>query len=249
MILKYLLNTLSICGLFCLFATPIVASAASTVMVKDAGKVDAGKVVSPQNFVEANKLVTSEVVCLRIDMIDMKSKVEVTESDPYIFTDAELKILDGEGNLLYFATTLYEDIEEYHGSDGTYDENCKIYYYVSGKHHNSAPGGCSNPKQKYTLDKDPDNDPTTEEGSSIGGKERNEGKNGKIIAIEFYPNLSGDLTISGITRKIRDIVLNPNNTIIVSRKGDLAIERDVDGNRIWRPVTIQYYTIPLSNGD
>lgn len=235
MILKYLLTTLSICGLFCLFTTPIVANAASTVMVDATGKVKL-----PKNFTKANNLVTNEVVCLRIDMLDIQSKVESTNDDAAKapFTDAELKILDVEGNLLYFATTLQEDVDDFHSDDGTHDANCKIYYYVSGKHYNSAPGGCSNPKQKYTL----------EEGS-IGDKESEKGNNGKIIAIEFYPNLPGELIVSGVTREIRDIVLNPNNTIIVSRKGDTEFEKDVDGNRIWRPVTIQYYTIPLSNDD
>ena len=248
MLLKHLLTTLNICGLFCLFVTPIIASAASPTKVKtNTVVVDAttGKVKLPQNFTEANKLVTSEVVCLRIDMLDMKSKVE--SDDQSTFTDAELKILDKTGKLLYFATTLYGDIEAYHGSDGTHDQNCKIYYYASGKNYNKAHGGCSNPKQKYTLTKDPD----TDEGSSIGGTESNSENKGKIIAIEFYPNLSGELKLEGEenTRSIRDIVLNPNNTIIVSRKGDGVIERDVDGQRIWRPVTIQYYTIPLSTTD
>lgn len=249
MLLKYLLTTLNICGLFCLFATPIVASAASTVMVKDAGKDDAGKVVSPQNFVEANKLVTNEVICVRVDMF-RGGMDDYSNRKAFHWSDAELKVLDKNGNLLYFATTSYDDVIVWHcpedkeegktkHKDNTWDSKCKIYYYIAGTKY-AQDGQCSSPKQPHEVSKS--------QQKSIGGKESIKSKvdaNGKIgnaynfpiTAVEFYPDLTG--SINEIS--IREIFLNPENTIIVSRKNSSELERTANGDRVWRPTIPQYY--------
>ena len=147
------------------------------------------------------------------------------------WTDAELKVLSSEGQLLYFATTMYDDVIMWHcpkgkyqdgitkNMDDTWDSACKIYYYVAGKHHNNLYGQCSNPKQLHEVGK---NKPP------ICDKE-----SARITAIEFYPNMANET--------IRQIILNPENTIIISRKTPDAFEKDVENNRIWRPVIPQYY--------
>lgn len=59
-----------------------------------------------------------------------------------------------------------------------------------------------------------------------------------ISTIEFFPNLDGK--INGVS--IREIFLNPENTIVVSRKNSNEIERDYsNGSRIWRAPIITYY--------
>jgi len=177
-----------------------------------------GKIKSPSDFVEKNHIVSNEVVCVRVDMLGGDK-----------WTDAELKVLSPEGQLLYFATTMYDDVIMWHcpsgkvepttkNTDNTWDSDCKIYYYVAGNHRNNWYGQCSNPKQLHEVGK---NKPP------ICDKE-----SARITAIEFYPNMANET--------IRQIILNPENTIIISRKTPDAFEKDVD-NRIWRPVIPQYY--------
>lgn len=178
-----------------------------------------GKIKSPSNFIEKNNIVSNDVVCLRVDMLGGDK-----------WTDAELKVLSPQGQLLYFATTMYDDVIMWHcpsnkaesttkNIDNTWDSNCKIYYYVAGNHHNNWYGQCSNPKQLHEVGKNK---------SPICDKE-----SARITAIEFYPNMANET--------IRQIILNPENTIIISRKTPDAFEKDVERNRIWRPVIPQYY--------
>ncbi len=203
---------------FIIFLTLIVAISLQaqnapkvyTTMTKDTGEL---AYPTKESFTQANNIVTNEVVCLRVDMLGTDT----------IWKDAEIKILDNEGELLYFATTMYNDYLNYHRTDGTWDENCKIFYYVAGTKH-SAKGQCSSPKQRHIVD--------STHRYSIAVKE-----SARITAIEFFPNLSG--TINGMS--IRSIVLDPDNTIIISRKASNKQEKDSAGNRIWRPVIPQYY--------
>jgi len=180
-----------------------------------------GKIKSPSDFVEKNHIVSNEVVCVRVDMLGGDK-----------WTDAELKVLSPQGQLLCFATTMYEDVIMWHcpkgkyqdgitkNMDDTWDSACKIYYYVAGKHHNAWYGQCSNPKQFHPVDES-NRTPICQKESA------------RITAIEFYPDMSNET--------IRQIILNPDNTIIISRKTPDAFEKDEDMNRIWRPVIPQYY--------
>ena len=191
-------------------ALTTICIADDTVMVNDNGVL-----TYPQRsaFIEANNIVSNEVVCLRVDMLGTEEK----------YTDAELKILDASGKLLYFATTNYKDQTNYHNSDGTWDSGCKIYYYIAGTKY--AQGDqCSSPKQRHKVD--------SSNQRSIGSKE-----SARITAIEFYPNLAGKIN----NKSIRSIVLDPDNTIIISRKNSNSNEKDNDENRIWRPIIPQYY--------
>lgn len=213
--LKYPQNFFSVNGIVQVDLSGVILSPTNFVSANRLLQVDnAGILTSHKNFVEKNNLVSNEVVCLRVDMLGGDK-----------WTDAEIKILDGTGRLLYFATTIYNDYYHYHSDDGTWDSNCKIFYYVAGVHRNQATGQCSNPKQLHLVDKDNQ--------SSIASKEQQ----ASITGIEFYPNLDGIIN----QMSVREIVLNPDNTIIISRKNSDGQERDSMGNRIWRPVIPQYY--------
>ena len=193
-----------------------------------------GKIKSPSDFVEKNNLVTNEVICVRVDMF-RGGDDDVMQRKAYYWSDAELKVLDKNGNLLYFATTSYNDVRNYHLDDGTWDSKCKIYYYISGTKYAQS-GQCSNPKQSHLV--------SASQTKSIGKKENvgasyslSSGQNHPVTAVEFFPDLSG--TING--KSIRDIFLNPENTIIVSRKNQNELERTGNGDRVWRPTIPQYY--------
>lgn len=195
------------------FLFAIMSIADDTVMVNDSGQLSNP---DSKTFAEQNNLVSNEVICLRVDM--------QTNSTTFLPSDAELKVLDKDGKLIYFATTSYNDVKNYHSDDGTWDSNCKIYYYISGTKYAQS-GQCSNPKQRHEV--------SVSQQNSIGTKE----KNYRITAVEFYPNLNGQ--INGIS--IREIFLNPDNSIIISRKDSTDNEKDKAGRRMWRPVFSQYY--------
>ena len=120
-----------------------------------------GKIKSPSDFVEKNNLVTNEVICVRVDMF-RGGDDDVMQRKAYYWSDAELKVLDKNGNLLYFATTSYNDVRNYHLDDGTWDSKCKIYYYISGTKYAQS-GQCSNPKQSHLV--------SASQTKSIGKKE------------------------------------------------------------------------------
>ena len=195
-----------------------------------------GRLTRPNasTFARQNNLVSNEVICIRVDMF--RGGVDDTLSKrAFYWSDAELKVLDVNGNLLYFATTSYNDVVNYHSDDGTWDANCRIYYYIAGTKY-AADGQCSNPKQRHTV--------SASQSQSIGKKEGissstniSGSQNHPITAVEFFPNLSG--TINGMS--VREIFLNPENTIIVSRKNQNELERTGNGARVWRPTIPQYY--------
>lgn len=190
------------------------------------------KIINSPNFATQNNLVSNEVICVRVDMFRGGSDDTLARL-AYYWSDAELKVLDKDGKLLYFATTSYNDVRSYHSSDGTWDSKCAVYYYIAGTKYAYA-GQCSNPKRKHEVN--------ASQTLSIGAFEKlNEAVeievNHPITAIEFFPNLDGK--ING--KSIRDIFLNPENTIIVSRKNQTELERTGNGDRVWRPTIPQYY--------
>ena len=202
-------------------------------------------------FAAKNNLVTNEVICVRVDMERPANTTYLIAHGKALFwSDCELKVLDKNGNLLYFATTSYNDVRNYHSTDGTWDANCKIYYYVSGTKY-AAAGQCSSPKQLHTVSSSQTKSIATKEGLvAYGGPTYGYYFNGaQVSTVEFYPNLSG--TING--KSVREIFLNPENSVIVSRKNNYELERGftslnndrTTGERIWRPAIPQYYrTLP-----
>lgn len=214
------------------FMLPILSVAqVYTIMADSEGKLLAPKA---SEFAKKNNLVSNEVICVRVDMF-RGGDDDTLSKRAYYWSDAELKVLDKNGSLLYFATTSYNDYKNYHANDGTWDANCKIYYYIAGTKY-AQYEQCSNPKQLHVV--------SASQTQSIAKKENlgaytyiSSGQNHPITAIEFFPNLSGE--INGIS--IREIFLNPENTIIVSRKNQNELERTGNGARVWRPTIPQYY--------
>lgn len=185
---------------------------------------------SSAEFAAANKLVTNEVLCVRVaNMFMMKSG-----SGNVFYTDAELKVLNKYGATLYTASTVWRD-RSYHAGYGIIDSKVKIYYYISGA--NPDTGVCAKPKKLLVQSGSAD----YSSGNSIASVEGLSGDPTsyatQITCIEFYPDLSG--TLNG--KSIREIFLDPENTIIVSRKNPTQIERGANGERIWWPVVPQYY--------
>lgn len=116
----------------------------------------------------------------------------------FYWSDAELKVLDKYGRLLYFATTSYNDVVNYHSDDGTWDSNCKIYYYISGTKYAQF-GQCSNPKQEHTVSASQKKSIALKEGllSSI---ERN--VNHPITAVEFYTDVNGSINEKSMPKQV-----------------------------------------------
>ena len=246
MILKSIIKIIFVCSLvLCGVANSFAQTQVNkfkTVMTNTDGVV-----VVPNNFANQNKLVTYNYICIRIEMY---TKGNTTEGEDW--TDVELKVLDSEGNLVYFATTQFADVVQWHCPtdienlstnitaldpnrhiDNTWDKDCKMYYYVAGKQHNGA-GGCANPKQEHKLT---NNEGKYDINSSIISTETSRnGGNGninKIIAIEFYPS------------KNLDCFINPSYTVIFSRKSDTNHEAS-EGNRMWLPATVQYFNTSVN---
>lgn len=212
---------------------------------------------APATFAAKNNLVSNEVVCVRVDMVKQSSNISMNFGNGSYWTDCELKVLDKDGYCIYFASTVWRD-RSYHADDGTIDPNAKIYYYRSGA--NPDTGVCAYPKKRHI----PSGNASYTSGNSIQSDLKITESTGSssyhsnisISAVEFYPNLSGSLTVyfpngSRKTLSIREIFLNPENSVIVSRKSKYYIERvctssaSNTGERIWRPVIPQYYrTVP-----
>ena len=211
-----------------IFATSIAFASQGVVVDSN------GILLRPQKdiFAQQNNLVSNEVICIRVDMFRSGGD-DLLNRKSFYWSDAELKVLDKYGRLLYFATTSYNDVVNYHSDDGTWDSNCKIYYYISGTKYAQF-GQCSNPKQEHTVSASQKKSIALKEGllSSI---ERN--VNHPITAVEFYPDVNG--SING--KSIREIFLNPENTVIISRKNQSELERTGTGERVWRPTIPQYY--------
>ena len=195
------------------------------------------KLASGSKFISANNIVSSDVLCIRVDMF-RGGWDDVSSGRSAYYCEAEIKAMSPTGELLYHVSTVWRD-RSYHEDLGVEDDKCRIFYYPSGP--NAATGICAKPKKELKRS-------ATGAGASISKFEgltsvnwRSDAHYSKPISIstiEFYPNLDG--YINGVS--IREIFLNPENTIVVSRKNSNEIERDYsNGSRIWRAPIITYY--------
>ncbi len=193
------------------------------------------KLSPTSKFIKANNIVSNDVICVKVDMF----RTDHTDKAYSVYWwEAELKVLDNNGNVLYHVSTRWND-KKYHPE--AWDSQCQIYYYLSGK--NSSTGVCARPKKKL-------NRSSANSGNSIQYAENgaistsfisenfHTTLNESVTAIEFYPNLDGT-TPAG--NSIREIFLNPENTVIVSRKNKVFHEQDISKTRIWRVPIITYY--------
>ena len=205
--------------------------AVDTVMVNDNASL---AYPDKASFSAANNLVTNEVICVRVDMSGTKTEGE--------WFECELKVLDKNGNIVYFASTVWRD-RSYHADAGVIDNSVKIYYYIAGS--NSTIGVCAKPKkllvQSGADDYSSGNSIYSFEPLPTSLVDGIKYANTAVTAIEFYPNMSG--TLNGIS--IREIFLNPENSVIISRKNNSYFEKSSNQTRIWRPTIPQYYrTLP-----
>ena len=189
------------------------------------------KLAAGSKFVAANNIVSSDVLCIRVDMF-RGGWDDTSQRKALYWWEAEIKVLSKTGALLYHVSTVWRD-RSYHEDLGVEDDKCRIFYYPSGANANT--GICAKPKKELKRS-------ATGSGVSIS---KFEGLTGTVTnnayystTIEFFPNLDGKL--NGVS--IREIFLNPENTIVVSRKNSNEIERDyTNGSRIWRAPIVIYY--------
>lgn len=194
-----------------------------------------GKLPNAAQFAADNNLVSNEVLCIRVDMF--RTGTNSSNSRAVYWWECELKVLSKTGVLLYHVSTVWRD-RSYHEGLGIEDDKCRIFYYPSGP--NPTTGICAKPKKELKRSAGGSGISifkyegfTT--GQFYGGYTS---KPVSISTIEFYPDLSG--TLNGVS--IREIFLNPENTILVSRKNSNEIEMDgVNSSRIWRAPIITYY--------
>ncbi len=141
------------------------------------------------------------------------------------WSDCELKVLDKNGNIIYFFSTIAfanKQVQALH--DSKYNDNeATVYYYVSGG--NSSNGVCVKPKKKLTNF---NLSIGAIENAYNGTSDANDNKV-RITAIQIYPSA-----------KFRDVFLNPENSIMVWRQSINSAETDGKGGKCWRPAIIQF---------
>lgn len=230
MMKKYLLIALA--------AVPLCLSAAVKTAVVNAN----GSLAYPTaaTFAAKNNLVSQEVVCIRVDMFAYATTTS-NSVKAYYWTDVELKVLDKNGALIYFIPSDWCDRSYHTDHPELIDNGARIAYYPFG---NGITGVCAHKKVWLGIY---GNDSYTD-GSSISNSlyysyhNYSYNSNGfyahvGVSTVEIYPNLSG--TVGG--KSVREIFLDPENTILVSRKNNTRLERSEDGTRIWRAAVVQYY--------
>jgi len=199
-----------------------------------------GKLVNPSTstFISANNLgsAASAYICVRVNTY--WGTIPASSYRLYYGCEAELKILNKEGYLIYHASTVGADGSTYHNNKTVHDPNCKIFYYVSLPSTNNP---CVSPKTRLNYNWNSHNwSIATEEDISLSYY-----TDKSITTIEFYPNLDGVTTdINGVStaesQNIREIFSDPNNTIVVSIKNRIEHQKDYNGKRIWFAPTIIY---------
>ena len=233
MMKKYLLIALA--------AAPLCLSAA----VKTAVVNSDGSLAYPtaSTFAAKNNLVSQEVICIRVDMFAYATTTS-SSVKAYYWNDVELKVLDKNGALIYFISSDWCDRSYHSDHPELIDNGARIAYYPFG---NGITGVCAHKKVWLSLFGADD----YTDGNSISyslyysyGNDDYGGYNSNgfyihvgVSTVEIYPNLSG--TVGG--KSVREIFLNPENTILVSRKNNVRLERSDDGTRIWRAAVVQYY--------
>lgn len=139
------------------------------------------------------------------------------------WSDCELKVLDKDGNIIYFFSTIAfanKQVQALHDSKYN-DTEATVYYYVSG----AGPNACAKPKKKLTNFN-----------LSIGAIENayngtsytDDGKV-RITAIQIYPSA-----------KFLSVFLDPENSIMIWRQSINSAEIDGQGGKLWRPALIQF---------
>lgn len=187
-------------------------------------------------FINSNRIVSTDVICVFVDTYrdgiygtGQQVHSYINECTPATWTDCELKVLDKDGKIVYFFSTISfrnKQVQNLHSgilSDNEIEniDNVRVYYYVSGKD-----VVCASRKKRFT-----------EFNMSIasiekisGNQQQFDDKMKRITGIQIFPSA-----------KFIDVFLNPDNTIVVWRQNILKGEIDGNGQKLWKPAIIQYY--------
>ena len=181
-------------------------------------------------FAQKNALVPTTNLSVFVDLyrdgIDDVTDARPPQGRGQYWSDCELKVLDKNGNIIYFFSTILfysKRVQALHDSKYN-DMNARCFYYVSG----AGTNACVKPKKEYVQ--------TASSNTSIGAKESAYSGAGnasdskvRITAIQIYPS-----------DKFREVFLNPENSIMVWRQSPSVAEVDGKGGKLWRPAIIQF---------
>lgn len=210
---KYILILFWVMTSFC-----YAQNEAYTVMAKSDGSL---VIPDKATFAKKNELVSTGNLSVFVDLYRDGSD---TSAKAQYWTDCELKVLDKDGNIIYFFSTIYfnsKQVQSLHGNDVN-DSEAVVYYYVSGEGENA----CAKPKKRLTNF---DSSIGIIENAYDGVTNAMADKKVRITAIQIYPSA-----------KFRDVFLNPENSIIVWRQSPSYAEVDGKGDKLWRPALIQF---------
>ena len=197
-----------------------------------------GKLAPKSKFVSANGIATTTALANKADkatavantslsvFVDMATSHTVA-TPPTAFTDIELKVLDSDGNEVYFMTTSkFNSSIVYKSTPAICDTSAVVYFYCSG----ASDKACARPKVMFSnfmysaIGIAPPINPAGRPGVDTDADDQV-----RITAIQVYPNA-----------EFLPLFTNPDNTIIVLRQTPTLFEKDGKGEKLWRPAIIQY---------
>ena len=171
------------------------------------------------DFTKNNNIVTCDSIAIFVDTLAGDT---ISEYAGKYYTDCEIKLLDKNGNIIYFFSTIYfnnSEVKKLHPDVA--DNNAKVYYYRSGSY-----AVCAAPKFRFSNFN-----------SCIGlvntiGFINSNGYNSRasITGIQIFPDKN----------KI-SLFLDPDNTLIIWRQNPVNAELDTYNNKLWKPALIQYF--------
>ena len=200
-----------------------IARAADTVLVDDNGALE---YPTKATFAAQNDLVSTSNLSVFVDTYRDGIEYMAYNTLGYTkyWTDCELKVLDKDGNIVYFFSTIYYNSSQVRNNHPSVaDDDAVVYYYVSGG--NPENNVCVKPKQRFT---DGNSSIGETENASYGTTNPIDNKV-RITAIQIYPSA-----------KFRHLFLNPENSIMVWRQTPSIAEIDGKGAKLWRPAIIQF---------
>ena len=261
------MNKIILYFLLCFVSINICFSANKTVMVdRDSNEL---KVPSKQVFWEKNISVFRQNKRIYVDMTPSISLYSYYHPDNVesklkhnFWTDTEIKVINKNGDLLYFTTTINlgaDWIDSLHGSDVLYDKNPKISYWFCSDSNSYGSKGCWGIKKDFI--------PTTT--NSIGSAMPDKLWSG-VTAIWIIPdyestsstNFRNTLAYTYYSNKgmvantrgdlIKFIFDDPDNTVLSWRQnlmnGETNYHGYVDKNtdslelsKLWRPCVLEPY--------
>lgn len=263
------MNKIILYFLLCFVSINICFGVNKTVMVdRDSNEL---KVPSKQVFWEKNISVFRQNKRIYVDMTPSISLVNHFYNNPStiesnlkhnFWTDTEIKVINKNGDLLYFTTTINlgaEWIDNLHSSDVLYDKNPKISYWFCTNSYSYNSKGCWGIKKDFTP----------KPSNSIGSAMPNNNWSG-VTAIWIIPdyestsstNFKNTLAYTYYANKgmvantrgdlIKFIFDDPDNTVLSWRQNLMSGETNPYGgtnsntdslaySKLWRPCVLEAY--------